>query len=142
MSAIRDQLSADLQVNYRIYPFLCERMRAALRCADLAVSRSGASILGEYPLFELPSILVPYPHAWRYQKTNASYLVDQGAAVLIRDEDLPQKLLSGIQTLIRESGKREEMIAALRNLARPDAAERIARQLLSLADQNGGGSPR
>ena len=142
MSANRDQLSAELQENYRIYPFLHERMGAALRCADLAVSRSGASILGEYPLFELPSILVPYPHAWRYQKTNASYLVDQGAAVLIRDEELPVKLLSAIQTLIRESGKREEMKAALRSLARPDAAERIARQLLSLAGQDGGGSSR
>ena len=73
-----------LRQNYQVYPFLHERMGAALRSSDLVVSRSGASILGEYPVFELPSILVPYPLAWRYQKTNASYLVNQGAAVLIQ----------------------------------------------------------
>lgn len=139
MSSNQDQLSAVNQRNYRVYPFLHERMGAALRVADLAVSRSGASILGEYPIFELPSILVPYPHAWRYQKTNASYLVDQGAALLIKDEDLPTRLLSEIRNLIQKPAKREEMKAALRRLARPDAAERIARQLLSMADQNGGG---
>ena len=142
MKSNRDQLSDSEQKNYRIYPFLHERMGAALRSADLAVSRSGASILGEYSLFELPSILVPYPHAWRYQKTNASYLVDRGAALLIRDEDLPQLLLSEIQSLIRNSEKRKAMVEALQRLARPDAANGIARQLQKLAGQDAGGDQK
>ncbi len=83
----RDRLPAELENNYRAYPFLHEEMGAALRSADLVVSRSGASILGEYPIFELPAILVPYPHAWQYQKTNAKYLVDRDAAMMIRDEE-------------------------------------------------------
>jgi UDP-N-acetylglucosamine--N-acetylmuramyl-(pentapeptide) pyrophosphoryl-undecaprenol N-acetylglucosamine transferase len=135
----RDQLSEDLQRKYQAFPFLHENMGAALRCADLVVSRSGASILGEYPLFELPSILIPYPHAWRYQKTNASYLVDRGAAVLLRDEDLPMKLLSEIQSLMQDEMKRSEMMQALRQLAQPNAAKMIARQLLNMAEHGTGG---
>ena len=59
-----------------------------MAAADLVVSRAGASILGEYPLFGLPSILIPYPYAWRYQKVNADYLVTRGAAIRLDDETL------------------------------------------------------
>jgi UDP-N-acetylglucosamine--N-acetylmuramyl-(pentapeptide) pyrophosphoryl-undecaprenol N-acetylglucosamine transferase len=135
----QDQLSDKARQNYRAYPFLHEKMGAALRSADLVVSRSGASILGEYPVFELPSILVPYPHAWRYQKTNASYLVDRGAAVLIRDEDLPRQLLSEIRSLLENEEKMRAMRAALRQLAKPDAAKNIALQLFNTAGLSAGG---
>ncbi len=93
------------QNNYRAYPFLHEEMGAALRSADLVVSRSGASILGEYPIFELPAILVPYPHAWQYQKTNAKYLVDRDAAMMIRDEELKERLLT--RSVITDQGSGE-----------------------------------
>jgi UDP-N-acetylglucosamine--N-acetylmuramyl-(pentapeptide) pyrophosphoryl-undecaprenol N-acetylglucosamine transferase len=139
MKTNRDQLEESVLQNYQVFPFLHERMGAALRSADLVVSRSGASILGEYPIFELPSILIPYPHAWRYQKTNANYLVDRGAAVLIRDGDLTEKLLSEIQSLVRDREKREEMRVALRKLAQPEAAKTIARQLISMAEGDTGG---
>ncbi len=139
VSANRDQLTHSQQENYRIHPFLHEQMGAALRCADLAVSRSGASILGEYPLFELPSILVPYPHAWRYQKTNANYLVERGAALIVNDEDLPERLLPEIKTLMSDPERRHDMQLALRGMARPDAANRIGQVLLDLAEDRRGG---
>jgi undecaprenyldiphospho-muramoylpentapeptide beta-N-acetylglucosaminyltransferase len=121
--------------NYRVYPFLHEEMGAALRSADLVVSRSGASILGEYPLFGLPAILVPYPHAWRYQKTNAEYLVKHKAAEIIEDPDLPDQLLARIKSLIGEPEKLALMSSAMRKLAQPRAAEKIARRLWELAGE-------
>ena len=139
MKANQDQLSDAARKYYRVYPFLHEKMGAALRSADLVVSRSGASILGEYPMFTLPSILVPYPYAWRYQKTNASYLVDKGAAVLIRDEDLSRNLLSQIRSLLGNAEKLQEMREALRKLAQKNGSKLIAHQLLSMAGQTTGG---
>jgi UDP-N-acetylglucosamine--N-acetylmuramyl-(pentapeptide) pyrophosphoryl-undecaprenol N-acetylglucosamine transferase len=133
------QLSQVHQDRYRVYPFLHEKMGAAFKAADLVVSRSGASILGEYPLFSLPAILVPYPYAWRYQKTNANYLVEKGAAEIIEDEKLNDQLLSRVIGLINNPEKLDEMKTALRKLAQPDAARVIAEELLDLGTKQPGG---
>ncbi|MCJ7714986.1 MAG: undecaprenyldiphospho-muramoylpentapeptide beta-N-acetylglucosaminyltransferase [Anaerolineales bacterium] len=141
MTANQEKLSTAEQNNYRVHPFLHEQMGAALRCADLVVSRSGASILGEYPMFELPAILVPYPHAWRYQKTNAKHLVDQKAALLVDDEELTEKLLPTVLKLIRNPEQLDLMRSALKAMAQPEAAKTIARELINLAEESGGGTP-
>jgi UDP-N-acetylglucosamine--N-acetylmuramyl-(pentapeptide) pyrophosphoryl-undecaprenol N-acetylglucosamine transferase len=136
----QETLSEDEKTNYRVFPFLYDEMGAALRAADLVVSRSGASVLGEYPEFGIPAILVPYPHAWRYQKTNAQYLVDRGAAVIITDEDLQDQFLSRVMGLIRDEEQLSIMGSSMKALAQPDAAERIAQILLSLAENAMGGA--
>jgi len=138
----RDKLPEELQKKYRVFPFLHEEMGAALRSADLVVSRSGASILGEYPMFELPAILVPYPHAWRYQKTNAKYLVDRGAALLIQDEELQERLLPEVLSLLRDQKKLDQMKSALNKMAKPGAAKMIAEELISLSGIEEGGDQR
>ncbi len=120
---------------YRAFPYLHEEIGAALAAADLAVSRAGASTLGEYPLFGLPSILVPYPYAWRYQKVNADYLVRRGAAVLLADEHLRDELLPTVEILLKTPARLEEMRRAVRGLARPQAAARIGRLLLEMAGE-------
>jgi len=127
------------QRNYRVFPFLHEKIGAAFRSADLVVSRSGAAILGEYPMFALPAILIPYPHAWRYQKTNAEYLARQNAAEIIEDGDLSEKLLDTVQSLMRDPERLAVMSSSMKALARPEAAEKIARQLYELAGIDPGG---
>lgn len=120
---------------YHPFPYLHEEMGAALAAADLAVSRAGASTLGEYPLFGLPSILVPYPYAWRYQKVNADYLVRNSAALLLEDARLAEELLTTVRGLLQEPARLEAMRAAVKSLARPQAAAEIGRLLLELAEK-------
>jgi UDP-N-acetylglucosamine--N-acetylmuramyl-(pentapeptide) pyrophosphoryl-undecaprenol N-acetylglucosamine transferase len=139
MQKSRAGLLQEHRDRYRVFPFLHEKMGAALRVANLVVSRSGASVLGEYPLFGLPAILVPYPHAWRYQKTNASYLVDHGAAEILEDDQLEGQLLYRIQSLFNDSDRLDDMRTAMASLAKPLAAKKIARELLSLAGETAGG---
>jgi UDP-N-acetylglucosamine--N-acetylmuramyl-(pentapeptide) pyrophosphoryl-undecaprenol N-acetylglucosamine transferase len=128
------ELPAQIKDRYHAIPYLHE-MGAALLIADLVVSRAGASTLGEYPFFGLPAILVPYPYAWRYQKVNADYLSERGAAVILQDELLGEKLLSIVKDLLENPNKRQAMHSAMKTLSHPDAAGAIASQLLKLAGE-------
>jgi UDP-N-acetylglucosamine--N-acetylmuramyl-(pentapeptide) pyrophosphoryl-undecaprenol N-acetylglucosamine transferase len=128
----REQLPVDLAARYHAMPYLHE-MGAALAAADLVVSRAGASTLGEYPLFGLPAILVPYPYAWRYQKVNADYLTRRGAAIVIQDQRLNDELLSTLNVLTANPNKLKAMRAAMFELSHPRAAEKIASALMELA---------
>lgn len=112
--------------NYHLFPFLHDDMGAAFCCADLIICRAGASILGELPYFGVPAILVPYPHAWKYQEQNASFLVNAGAAILVKDEDMPALLLEKIHKLMDKENLRIEMGDKMQTLSIPNAAERIA----------------
>jgi undecaprenyldiphospho-muramoylpentapeptide beta-N-acetylglucosaminyltransferase len=126
-------LDPALRSAYHPFPFLHE-MGLALAAADLVVSRAGASSLGEYPLFGLPAMLVPYPHAWRYQKVNADYLVERGAAVCVRDEDLPARLAGEVRSLLADGDRLGRMRQAARAAAAPEAARRIVQELAKLAE--------
>ena len=137
ISQIRAGLTQAQQARYHAFDYLHDEMGAALAAADLAVARAGASTLGELPLFGLPSILVPYPHAWRYQKVNAAYLESHGAAVVVADETLGQTLLPTVTGLLGDPRRLEEMSRAVRILARPDAARAIAHEVELLAQPRG-----
>lgn len=126
---IRSTLSEARLDDYHAYPYLHEEMGMALASANLVVSRAGASSLGEYPLFGLPSILVPYPHAWRYQTVNAEYLADRGAAVVLEDERLNARLWETLVDLLDHEEKRQEMSEAASALSRPEAAVAVANQI-------------
>jgi UDP-N-acetylglucosamine--N-acetylmuramyl-(pentapeptide) pyrophosphoryl-undecaprenol N-acetylglucosamine transferase len=120
---------------YRPFPYLHEEMGLAYRAADLILARAGASALGEFPAFGLPSILVPYPYAWRYQKVNADYLADQGAAVRLNNEDMPEQLLPLVLDILENEAKRQQMAQAARKLDTPDSAGKLARLLLRLGKE-------
>jgi UDP-N-acetylglucosamine--N-acetylmuramyl-(pentapeptide) pyrophosphoryl-undecaprenol N-acetylglucosamine transferase len=126
-------LPPELRIYYRPYPYLHEQMGPAFRAADLVVARAGASMLGECPAFGLPSILVPLAFAWRYQKVNADYLTERGAAARLTDESLTETLLPTVQNLLFDREKLGRMAAAAALLDRPAAATDLARLVLAEA---------
>ncbi len=131
-AARRAALPEPQRARYHVYPYLHEEMGAALAAAELVVSRAGASTLGEFPYFGLPAILVPYPYAWRYQKVNADWLAERGAAAILEDARLGAELFPLIQTLLADEARRAAMARAAAALARPDAAQQLATLLRSL----------
>ncbi|MEZ0395793.1 MAG: UDP-N-acetylglucosamine--N-acetylmuramyl-(pentapeptide) pyrophosphoryl-undecaprenol N-acetylglucosamine transferase [Anaerolineales bacterium] len=131
-------LSEAQLARYHLYPYLHEEMGAVLAAADLVLSRGGASALGEYPLFGLPAILVPYPHAWHYQKVNAAYLTRMGAAVTLEDSLLSETLLPTVRAILQTPERLESMRGCMRRLAHPGAAKEIAGELLALAKKRRG----
>jgi len=117
----------------RVVPFI-ERMDEAYAQADLVLCRAGASTVAELTLFGKAAILVPYPYAaYDHQGWNARALKEQGAAEVIRDEELNGERLAGlIRTLYLDRSRLDAMGQAARRLARPDAAHRIVGECLAL----------
>lgn len=126
INEVQRSIPPQLTEKYRPYRYLHEKMPAAIAAADLALTRAGASTLGEFTVQGLASILVPYPHAWRYQKTNADYLVSRGAAMVIKDEELADTFYTSLSSLLADPEKLGAMSEAARALAQPDAAQKIA----------------
>ena len=104
----------------------------ALLAADLAVARAGGSIF-EVAAYGLPAILVPYPHASAdHQTANARWMERAGAAVVVADADLtPERLRADVTTLLQDPPRLAAMAAASKALARPDAAQAVAREVLA-----------
>lgn len=125
-------LSDAQKAHYLIFDFL-PNIGQAFASADLVVSRSGAATLAEYPELSLPAILVPYPHAWRYQKVNADWLVERGAAIRLDDERLGDELLPTIRSLMADPARLGAMRSAAAALKRSDGAENIARLMAQAA---------
>jgi UDP-N-acetylglucosamine--N-acetylmuramyl-(pentapeptide) pyrophosphoryl-undecaprenol N-acetylglucosamine transferase len=138
----------------RDYPELRERLTSApygeryalldyepdlgdvLAACDLVLGRSGGSIF-EVAAVGRPAILVPYPHATAdHQSANAEWMRAAGAALVVRDDDLdPGRLAEEVGGLLGADGgaRLGEMAAAARGLARPDAARRVADEVLEAA---------
>ncbi|MFU8769290.1 MAG: undecaprenyldiphospho-muramoylpentapeptide beta-N-acetylglucosaminyltransferase [Desulfotignum sp.] len=107
-------------------------MPALLDRADLVICRAGAGTLSELAINGVPAILVPYPHAADdHQTFNARSLADKGAALVMADQDLSgHALYQIVMELKSDSGRRRQMAEAMRQLAKPDAADRIATHIL------------
>ncbi len=106
-----------------------------LAASDLLIGRSGAVSVAEYAAAGVPSICMPYPHhADMHQYLNASKLVEVGAAVIVDDVadaiDRRGWLWEVLEPLLKDDSARNEMKAGCAQVARPDAAENIAKQIL------------
>jgi UDP-N-acetylglucosamine--N-acetylmuramyl-(pentapeptide) pyrophosphoryl-undecaprenol N-acetylglucosamine transferase len=118
------------RADYRLLPFT-DDFGAALAAADLVVARAGGSVW-EVAAAGKPALLVPYPHATAdHQAKNARYFELAGGAVVIPESDLD--LRRQVEELLVDGARLERMRRAMRALARPDAAEVIAEELVELA---------
>ena len=106
----------------------------ALAAADLVVARSGGSVF-EIAAQGLPSILVPYPSAaGDHQSSNARWMADAGAAIVIDDAELTgPRLGAAVASLLADPGRLAAMGRAALSLARPDAAQDVAQAVLRAA---------
>lgn len=105
-----------------------DNMGDVLAAADLVLSRAGASSIAEISALGVPSILVPYPFATAdHQTTNAAYLVDAGAAILFKDDEVINEVFGRkLIELLTNSGERYQMRAAAQGLSQTRAAVALA----------------
>lgn len=111
-----------------------DEMAMAMAAADLAVTRAGASSLGELPMSGLPAMLLP--GGFSDQHANASYLVGKGAAVSLMPAEL-DSLVDAAIDLLDDEPRLAAMREAMAALARPNAAERLASMLREMAQREG-----
>jgi len=110
-----------------------DRFGAALAAADLALSRAGGTVW-ELAAAGTPAVLVPYPHATAdHQWLNARHFEQGGGAVVVRQEQL-ERVPALVDELLADRDRLGRMSDAMRALARPDAADEIAEELVRLAE--------
>ncbi len=108
----------------------------ALLASDLVVARAGGSIF-EIAAHGRAAVLIPYPHATAdHQSSNARWMQAAGAAVVIADKELTSaRLAQEVGLLLADRSRLAAMSRASAALARPDAADLIAREVLAAAGQ-------
>jgi UDP-N-acetylglucosamine--N-acetylmuramyl-(pentapeptide) pyrophosphoryl-undecaprenol N-acetylglucosamine transferase len=120
---------------WQVRPFI-DDMPACFAQAHLVMARSGASTVAELAAAGKPALLGPFAAAAdEHQRRNAEAMVDAGAAVMLQESDLDVagKLLASLTELLTSPERLAAMSAAARTQAHPDAAERIANRLATLA---------
>ena len=121
--------------NLRLMGYI-DDMPAAYGAATLVLTRAGASTCSELMTIGKPSVLVPSPNvAGDHQTKNASAMVDEGASLLIPEDELESALMNQIPNLLDDDEKLDKMSEAALKLARPDASVTIAEQLFKLVKQ-------
>lgn len=104
----------------------------AMKAADLAIMRAGASVLGELPAARLPSILVPGTFAGGHQRDNAAWLESHGAARVVEEANL-DRLAGEAKQLLLDGVELARMRVAAGQLDRPNAAKDIAELVMEVA---------
>jgi len=116
---------------YRLVPFTNE-FGAAVGAADLVVARAGGSVW-EVAAAGKPAILVPYPFATAdHQAKNARFFERAGGAITVPETELG-RVADLARSLIGDPERLKEMGAAMKRVAKPEAAEEIAEGLIQLA---------
>ena len=129
------QKSADPKYEGKIKVFeFISNMDFAYAVSDLIVSRAGAIAVSELCTVGKPIILVPSPYvAEDHQTKNAQALMDKNAAILVRDIDTKEELGNAVLALIKDEEKAKELGEEIKKLAKFDAADVIADEVLKMS---------
>lgn len=108
-------------------------MDKAYSAADIVISRAGALSISELCVVGKPAILVPSPNvAEDHQTHNAMALVNRDAAVLVRDADAETELIDRALELMEDADRMQSLRQNILQMAKPDAAQTIANEILEL----------
>ncbi len=126
---------ADLQKRYKAFGYLDNQsMQMAASCADIIISRAGSTIF-EIALWGEPSIIIPITDSnGDHQRQNARAYEQSGSCLVIEEANLkPHILLSEIKRIVENPELKQRMADAARAFAKPDAAEKIAHEIIRIA---------
>lgn len=134
--AIAERLKTEGQPDNLVVTDFVTDMGAAYAAADLVISRAGASSISELALLGKPAILVPSPNvAEDHQTHNALALVDKEAALYVKDSEAFDELIPLALNTIADDALLSKLAHNVQQLAHPDAAARIADEVIRLAEE-------
>jgi len=120
--------------NIRYFEFLKE-MDMAYAAADVVISRAGALSISEICITGKPAIFVPSPNvAEDHQTKNAMALVNEKAALMVKDKDAVTNLVPEALKLIYNETFQKTLSANIKRFARPFAAESIVKEVIKIAN--------
>jgi len=129
---MKDKLEQAQVDNVQLFDFLA-RMDLAYAAADLVISRAGAGTISELCLVKKACILVPSPNVSEdHQTKNAMALVKQNAAIMITDMQSRERLVKESLLLLEKDTEMENLKENIALLAKPDAADEIADEILKM----------
>ena len=132
---MKEKLSKANMDNIQLYDFV-SRMDLAYACADLVISRAGAGTISELCLVRKACILVPSPNVSEdHQTKNAMALVNQDAALMIPDIESKERLVDESLLLLHDESKLAKLRENIALLAKPNAADEIAEEILKMIKQ-------
>jgi UDP-N-acetylglucosamine--N-acetylmuramyl-(pentapeptide) pyrophosphoryl-undecaprenol N-acetylglucosamine transferase len=109
------------------------KMDLAYAAADVIVSRAGAMSVSELCLVSKPVILVPSPNVSEdHQTKNAMALVNENAAIIIKDSEAKSNLINQIVELLDDNELQKSLSSQIAKLGISDAADRILKEIESI----------
>lgn len=117
---------ADARVEANCSAFITD-MASAYHSADVVIGRAGATTVAELAIAGKPAVFIPYPFAAsNHQELNAREMVDRGAALSFRQQDVTAATLAdALHRLFADADKRAAMGSAMKSLAKPNAAATV-----------------
>jgi UDP-N-acetylglucosamine--N-acetylmuramyl-(pentapeptide) pyrophosphoryl-undecaprenol N-acetylglucosamine transferase len=109
-------------------------MDFAYSASRLAITRAGAMTISELGAVGLPAILIPYPYAAAdHQLKNAQTIINEGAGLLVEDnQDLPKNLSDVLDTVLKSPDKIKRMAEKMHHLHHANTMDLIEEELAKL----------